>query len=113
MRDAPSLAIIPNLIDKGAVINAHDPQGVEEAKKLLPEQVVYYDDIYAAAKDADLIVLMTEWNEYRGLDLVRIKQLMQGDAFVDLRNVYEPAQMRGLGFRYVCIGREEKHTKEM
>jgi UDPglucose 6-dehydrogenase len=49
---------------------------------------------------------MTEWNEYRGLDMVRIKQLMQGDAFVDLRNVYEPAQMRELGFRYVCVGRE-------
>ena len=106
MRDAPSLAIIPNLIDKGAVIHAHDPEGVEEAKKLLPEKVVYCDDIYAAVKDADLVVLMTEWNEYRGLDLVRIKQLMRGDAFVDLRNVYEPAQMRGIGFRYVCIGRE-------
>ncbi len=106
MRDSPSLAIIPNLIDKGAVVHAHDPQGVEEARKLLPQQVNYCDDVFAAVKDADLVVLMTEWNEYRGLDLVRIKQLMQGDAFVDLRNVYEPAQMRELGFRYVCVGRE-------
>jgi UDPglucose 6-dehydrogenase len=100
MRDSPSLAIIPNLIDKGAVVHAHDPQGVEEARKLLPQQVNYCDDVFAAVKDADLVVLMTEWNE------VRIKQLMQGDAFVDLRNVYEPAQMRELGFRYVCVGRE-------
>jgi UDPglucose 6-dehydrogenase len=106
MRDSPSLAIIPNLIDKGAVVHAHDPQGVEEAKKMLPQQVNYCDDVFATVKDADLVVLMTEWNEYRGLDLVRIKQLMQGDAFVDLRNVYEPAQMRELGFRYVCVGRE-------
>jgi len=106
MRDSPSLAIIPNLIDKGAVVHAHDPQGVAEARKLLPQQVTYCDDVFAAVKDADLVVLMTEWNEYRGLDLVQIKQLMQGDAFVDLRNVYEPAQMRELGFRYVCIGRE-------
>ena len=106
MRDSPSLAIIPNLIDKGAMVNAHDPQGVAEARKLLPQQVSYCDDIFAAVKDADLVVLMTEWNEYRGLDLVRIKQLMQGDAFVDLRNVYEPEQMRELGFRYVCVGRD-------
>ena len=106
MRDSPSLAIIPNLIDKGAVVHAHDPQGVAEARKLLPQQVNYCDDVFAAVKDADLVVLMTEWNEYRGLDLVRIKQLMKGDAFVDLRNVYEPAQMRELGFRYVCVGRE-------
>ena len=107
MRDSPSLAIIPNLIDKGAVVHAHDPQGVEEARKLLPQQVTYCEDVYTAIEDADLVVLMTEWNEYRGLDLTRIKQLMRGDAFVDLRNVYEPAQMRELGFRYVCVGREK------
>ena len=107
MRDSPSLAIIPNLIDKGAAVYAHDPQGVEEARKLLPQQVNYCDDVFTAIEDADLVVLMTEWNEYRGLDLTRIKQLMRGDAFVDLRNVYEPAQMRELGFRYVCVGREK------
>ena len=107
MRDSPSLAIIPNLIDKGAAIYAHDPQGFEEARKLLPQQVNYCDDVFTAIEDADLVVLMTEWNEYRGLDLTRIKQLMRGDAFVDLRNVYEPAQMRELGFRYVCVGREK------
>jgi UDPglucose 6-dehydrogenase len=113
MRDSPSLAIIPNLIDKGAVVHAHDPQGVEEARKLLPGQVCYFDDIFAAVKGADLVVLMTEWNEYRGLDLVRVKQLMRGDAFVDLRNVYEPGRMRELGFQYSCIGRPLYKTKEV
>jgi UDPglucose 6-dehydrogenase len=105
MRDAPSLAILPNLIDKGATIHAHDPQGVEEAKKLLPEKIVYFDDIYEAITGADAIVLMTEWNEYRGLDLERIKGLMQGDVFVDLRNVYETKIMDHFGFRYSDIGR--------
>ena len=113
MRDSPSLAIIPNLIDKGAVVHAHDPQGVEEARKLLPGQVCYFEDIFAAVKGADLVVLMTEWNEYRGLDLVRVKQLMRGDAFVDLRNVYEPGRMRELGFQYSCIGRPLGKTKEV
>ncbi len=113
MRDSPSLAIIPNLIDKGAVVHAHDPQGVEEARKLLPGQVCYFEDIFAAVKGADLVVLMTEWNEYRGLDLVRVKQLMRGDAFVDLRNVYEPERMRELGFQYSCIGRPLYKTKEV
>lgn len=111
MRDSPSLAIIPNLIDKGAVIHAHDPQGVEEARKLLPEQVKYFDNIFDAVNGADVTVLMTEWNEYRGLDLVQVKQLMKGETFVDLRNVYEPERMRDLGFRYMCIGRTIEKAK--
>jgi UDPglucose 6-dehydrogenase len=105
MRDSPSLAIIPNLIDKGAVVNAHDPQGVTEARKLLPENVNYCNDIYQMVEGADALVLMTEWNEYRGLDMGRVKQLMSGDVVVDLRNVYEPEQIQGHGFRYTCIGR--------
>jgi len=111
MRDSPSLAIIPNLVDKGAVIHAHDPQGVEEARKLLPAQVKYFDNIFDAVNGADIIVLMTEWNEYRGLDLAQVKQLMKGDAFVDLRNVYELERMRDLGFRYMCIGRTIEKAK--
>ena len=111
MRDSPSLAIIPNLVDKGAVIHAHDPQGVDEARKLLPEQVKYFDNIFDAVNGADIIVLMTEWNEYRGLDLAQVKQLMKGEAFVDLRNVYEPERMRDLGFRYMCIGRTIEKAK--
>lgn len=105
MRDAPSLAILPNLIDKGAVIHAHDPQGMEEAKKQLPVEVHYFKDVYEAINGADAIILMTEWNEYRGLDFGRLKQVMRGNTFVDLRNVYEKAHLTGLGFNYTCVGR--------
>jgi UDPglucose 6-dehydrogenase len=105
MRDSPSLAIIPNLVDKGAVINAHDPQGVSEAKKLLPGSVNYFEDIYQTVEGADALVLMTEWNEYRGLDFEKVRQLMKGNVVVDLRNVYEPDQMQAYGFVYTCIGR--------
>lgn len=105
MRDAPSLAIIPNLADKGATIRAHDPQGMREAKSLLPDNVCYCEDMYDVFKDADAVVLLTEWNEYRGLDLQRVKSLMRGEAFVDLRNVYEPETMRKQGFSYTGVGR--------
>jgi UDPglucose 6-dehydrogenase len=106
MRDSPSLAIIPNLIDKGATVRAHDPQGMEEARKMLPPKVEYFDDVYAMVEGVDAVVLMTEWNEYRGLDIDQVKELMKGDVFVDLRNVYEPANMRNSGFTYACIGRK-------
>lgn len=105
MRDSPSLAIIPNLVDKGARVHAHDPQGMEEAKKLLPTQVTYFDDIYEAVAGADAVVLLTEWNEYRGLDPQRVKSLMAGNVFVDLRNVYEGVSMQSIGFQYRCVGR--------
>jgi UDPglucose 6-dehydrogenase len=105
MRDAPSLAIIPNLVDKGAAIRAHDPQSINEAKSLLPEQVSYHADVYEAVTAADAVVLMTEWNEYRGLDLARMKELMRGNTFIDLRNVYEREHLAGSGFEYYCVGR--------
>jgi UDPglucose 6-dehydrogenase len=105
MRDAPSLAILPNLIDKGAVIHAHDPQGMAEAKKQLPGEVRYFTNVYEAIQDADAIILMTEWNEYRGLDFDRLKQDMRGNTFVDLRNVYEKSHLASLGFNYTCVGR--------
>ncbi len=105
MRDSPSLAILPALVDKGAKITAHDPQGIEEAKDQLPESIEYIEDMYEAVKGADAVVLMTEWNQYRGLDLDRVHKLMGGDVFVDLRNVYEADRMKTHGFNYTCIGR--------
>jgi len=105
MRDAPSLAILPALADKGAIIKAHDPQGVEEAKPLLPESISYMNSIDETIQDADAVVLMTEWNQYRGLDLAKIKSMMKGSVFVDLRNVYEQGPMAEHGFEYTCIGR--------
>ncbi|HEC15143.1 MAG TPA: UDP-glucose/GDP-mannose dehydrogenase family protein [Sedimenticola sp.] len=105
MRDAPALSILPALTEKGAIIKAHDPEGMEEAAELLPEGISYCTSPYEALKDADAVVLLTEWNEYRGLDLEEVRSLMKGDVFIDLRNVYEPGQMRQAGFRYECIGR--------
>ncbi len=105
MRDSPSLAILPALVDKGAIIKAHDPEGMAEAKALLPHSIQYMDSIEAAVSGADAIVLMTEWNQYRGLDLAKTKSLMRGKVFVDLRNVYEPELMARHGFDYTCVGR--------
>lgn len=105
MRDAPSLAILPALIEQGAIIRAHDPAGMSEAGPLLPSSITYAENIDVAVKDADAVVLLTEWNQYRGLDLQRVKSMMRGDVFVDLRNVYEQKQMSKAGFRYFCVGR--------
>jgi UDPglucose 6-dehydrogenase len=105
MRDAPALTILPKLLDNGALIRAHDPKGMNEARTVLPETVQYFDDIYATLEQADAVIILTEWNAYRGLDLARIKKNMRGSVFLDLRNIYEPARMRELGFEYHCIGR--------
>jgi UDPglucose 6-dehydrogenase len=105
MRDAPALAILPALADKGAIIRAHDPQGMAEAKMLLPDSIQFSDNIESAVTGADAVVLLTEWNQYRGLDLARIKALMKDNIFVDLRNVYERDLMRKHGFNYTCVGR--------
>lgn len=105
MRDAPALSILPKLIENGVAVHAHDPQAMPEAKDLLPESVLYFDDIYAALSGADAVVLLTEWNAYRGLDLTRVKALMRGNVFLDLRNVYEPDTVRAVGFEYYCVGR--------
>ena len=105
MRDAPALSILPKLIENGVRVHAHDPQAMSEARAMLPESVMYFDDIYAALAGADAVVLLTEWNAYRGMDLARVRQLMRGNVFLDLRNVYEPDAMRAAGFDYHCVGR--------
>jgi UDPglucose 6-dehydrogenase len=105
MREAPSISILSKLIDNGARVHAHDPQGIKNAKPLLPKSVQYSDSIYDIFKGADAVILFTEWNIYRGLDLERIKKLMNGNIFLDLRNVYEPDTMKSHGFSYFCVGR--------
>ncbi len=105
MRDSPAIAILPSLIENGALVRAHDPKGVEEAKGVLPVSIDYCEDIYETLRGADAAILMTEWNAYRGLDLDRVLAMMRGQVFIDLRNVYEPAEMRASGFDYVCVGR--------
>jgi UDPglucose 6-dehydrogenase len=103
MRDAPSLAIVPALQDKGARIQAFDPEG-HEAKKLLTG-VDFKDDPYAVAAGADVLVIITEWDQFRALDLDRIKLIMNKPVLVDLRNIYKPADMQARGFEYSSIGR--------
>jgi UDPglucose 6-dehydrogenase len=105
MRDAPSLTILPALLAKGAQIKTHDPEGMEEARKELGDTVAYCEHIEDAVTDTDAVVLMTEWNQYRGVDLGKLKSLMRGDVFVDLRNVYEKDLMQAHGFNYSCVGR--------
>ncbi len=105
MRDAPALAILPALADKGAVVRAHDPEGMEEAAALLPPTIHYMASIEEAVTGADAVVLLTEWNQYRGLDLKKLKSLMAGNVFVDLRNVYERQLMEQAGFAYTAVGR--------
>lgn len=105
MRDSPSLSILPLLIEGGAEIKAHDPKGIEEAKELLPKELKYVEDPYQAIEGVDALVILTEWNSYRGMDLEKVKSIMTGNVFVDLRNIYEPSEMKKLGFDYYCVGR--------
>jgi UDPglucose 6-dehydrogenase len=104
MRDSAALTILPALKEKGAEIVATDPHGMEEAKKYMPE-ITYVDDPYEALNGADCLILMTEWNEYRSLDFDKLKEIMKGKVFVDLRNVYDPETIRKEGFEYVGVGR--------
>ena len=103
MRDAPSLVIVPYLQQKGATIRAFDPEGAKEARKLL--NIELCKDAYEALKDADGVVILTEWNEFRALDISRMKELMKSPLMVDLRNIYRPGQMAAAGFTYVSVGR--------
>jgi UDPglucose 6-dehydrogenase len=104
MRDSPSLAILPALCKAGATVRAFDPEGMTEAKKLMPD-LVYCRDAYDCMSGADAVAIITEWNEFRNLDLIRMKQLLRQPAVIDLRNVYNPAEMAEAGFRYTSIGR--------
>ncbi len=106
MRDAPSLDVAPALIAMGATVQAFDPEGMHEAAKLL-EGVVFRDGPYDAVEGADVVVIMTEWDQFRALDLDRIKLLLKQPVMVDLRNVYRPEDMKARGFRYTSIGRPE------
>jgi UDPglucose 6-dehydrogenase len=105
MRDAPSIPIVGRLVEDGATIRAFDPEGMEQARGVLPGAVVYCRDALDAAQGADLLLILTEWNEFRAIDPVRLRETMRGDLVMDLRNLYEPAAMRAAGFRYQCIGR--------
>jgi UDPglucose 6-dehydrogenase len=104
MREAPSLALISALDDQGAKVRAYDPAGMANAKSLLPD-ITYCDGPYAAAEGADALVIMTEWEQFRALDLPRLKQVMKRPVLVDLKNVYRTDEVKRAGFTYANIGR--------
>jgi UDPglucose 6-dehydrogenase len=104
MREAPSVDIMRGLVERGAIVRAYDPVAIEEARKILPD-ISYAEDEYATVEGADVLVFMTEWNQFRALDMQRIRGLMRTPKIADLRNIYEPSAMRELGFDYVGVGR--------
>jgi UDPglucose 6-dehydrogenase len=111
MRDAPSIPLITALHDMGAKVRAYDPVGMEQAKKVLPE-LTYCDDAYECAKGADALVIVTEWEQFRALDLDRLKEVMtERPAVVDLRNIYPPGDLAQRGFVYESIGRPSRREK--
>jgi len=104
MRDSPAIAIAQTLEDAGVSVAAFDPEGMELARPLMPE-VEMKDDAYAAIDGADVIVIATEWDAFRALDLPRVKSLAAAPVLVDLRNIYKPDDMRDAGFTYLSVGR--------
>jgi UDPglucose 6-dehydrogenase len=104
MREAPSIPLVTGLLDMGAKVRAHDPVGMEQARKELPE-IEYVDDPYACVKGADAMVVVTEWVQYRTLDLERLKKEMAQPVVIDLRNIYRPEDMAAHGFTYESVGR--------
>ncbi|TKT71607.1 UDP-glucose/GDP-mannose dehydrogenase family protein [Afipia massiliensis] len=104
MREAPSIPLVTGLLDLGAKVRAYDPVGMEQAKGELPD-ITYCEDPYAVAKDADALVIVTEWRQFRALDLTRLKREMANPVMVDLRNIYRRDEMEELGFTYESVGR--------
>jgi UDPglucose 6-dehydrogenase len=107
MREAPSIPLITALIDQGAAVRAYDPESMQQARGELPD-IQYCDDAYACAKGADALVIVTEWEQFRALDLKRLKAELKQPIVVDLRNIYRPDEMAAYGFTYDSVGRPQK-----
>ena len=105
IREAPSLRLIDRLLEEGAKVSAYDPAAMDNARDRYGERIVFHSDSYSAAENADALVIMTEWNEFRVLDLDKIKELLREPIVVDCRNIYNPAEMDKMGFRYHSFGR--------
>jgi len=104
MRDSPSLPLIEGLQSLGATVRAYDPQAMDAARGMF-KNLTFCDDAYSTAQGCDAIVLCTEWNEFRALNLERLKQALKKPVLVDLRNIYDPARVRAAGFEYTSVGR--------
>ncbi len=109
MRESPSLDIIPALQKAGAAVRAFDPEGMNEARKIMPD-ILYCPNAYETMKGAEALVILTEWNEFRSLDLGRMRRLLKELIVVDLRNIYDPSDVMQAGFQYTCIGRSSNKT---
>jgi len=105
MREAPSIFIIEQLLKEKASVRAFDPVAMDDAKKIFKDKIKYSDGVYECVKGADAVVVVTEWNEFRNLDLARIKKILRAPNFFDLRNIYAPEKMAALGFKYHSVGR--------
>jgi UDPglucose 6-dehydrogenase len=110
LREAPAMELIESLLAHGAAVKAYDPAGMEQAAALFPA-VEMCKDAYAVAEGSDAVVLMTEWNQFRNLDLARIREALRHPVFVDGRNVYDPARMAALGFCYEGVGRRGPQSR--
>jgi len=105
MRESPAVDVIKMMTDRGAKVCAYDPVAIEEAKHCLDSGVQFASDEYEAIREADALVIVTEWNQFRALDMKRVKELLKSPKIADLRNIYEPSDMRAMGFEYVGVGR--------
>jgi UDPglucose 6-dehydrogenase len=109
VRESPAIAVARGLAGRGAALRAHDPEAMAPARRELADirSIEYCADPYAAAEGVDALVILTEWNQFRALDLGRLRRLMRAPVVIDLRNIYEPAKMSAAGFRYLSVGRAE------
>src|SRR3546814_2656259 len=105
MRDAPSLDSLPRLLEAGATIRAFDPEGMHEARKQFGETITYCADAYETMEGADAVVILTEWNEFRALDLRRVGELLRRKLMMDLRNIHDSDELVAQGFAYQSVGR--------
>ena len=105
MRDSPAIPVVSRLVGDGALVRVYDPQGMAQARAMLPDGVTYCETALAAVEAADALVVATEWNEFRALDPARLAEIMRGRAVIDLRNIFDPATLRAAGFAYHGIGR--------
>ncbi len=112
MRESPAIPVVQRLSEAGASVRAYDPAAMENARTVLPDGVCYCDNAYHAAEGADALVILTEWNQFRSLDLDRLKAVLKRPLVVDLRNVYEPAKMAEKGFEYHGVGRAARNLPE-
>ena len=104
MRDSPAIGIVQTLQDAGAVVHAYDPEGIPNAREL-PDDVVYFEDPYAAMEEAEALAIVTEWDEFRALDFAKVQAKLKGMVVVDLRNIYDREEIEMLGIKYVAVGR--------